>query len=67
MKQIAIEVNCPLYCNKQTVYCYAPHENLIIPNGCESMCGDERCKECCQKSVQLAKEKLATDFSFHKR
>ena len=66
MKRIAIEVNCPLYCNKQTVYCYALTEMFIASNGCENMSGDERCKECCEKSVELAKEKLASEFSFHK-
>ena len=69
MKEIPVEVYCPLDLKTRTVYCFKITEDMIVSNGCEFLHQCNECDECCKRSVPLAKSKLSktfTDFSFQK-
>lgn len=67
MKPLEIEVYCPIYLKKRTVYCYRLPNDQILSNGCDDLHGDPACKECCKKTSEIAKKELSVspDTLFH--
>ena len=61
---IAVKVFCKTYNKNMTVYCYRFSDGEILSNGCDNMCGSAVCKECCRKSVEVARDSLP-DALFH--
>lgn len=66
MKLLEISVDCPMYQNKQTVYVYCLTEQHMFCNGCEQMCGDKRCVDCCKAVTDRVLGKSSSDLSLHK-
>jgi hypothetical protein len=59
MLSIPVSVDCPIYNNKQTVYCY----NIVgtyICNGCDNSNGCRECDEC-KATVQYELNQTKSD------
>lgn len=69
MKEIPIEMYCPLDFKNRIVYCFKIGEDHVVSNGCEFLHKCKECDNCCKKSIPLARAKLSRifpEFSFHK-
>lgn len=60
----SLEIDCPLYRNKQKVYIHIIDNKFFI-NGCECMRNSSVCTECCKTSELVAKDLFSAKFSLH--